>query len=153
MYLALAPVIAIALGLVTRAGRALRAPVLLPVALAAAAGLAFRTAERNRDYRSELALWQDTTGEMPDNARAHYYLGLALHRAGRTAEACAWAEELVRRLGDQGREDIAISATWELRREIQTGRRDLRGCAAARAASLRRSLRYQGFRIDPLPFA
>ena len=76
-----------------------------------------------------------------------------LAEAGRTAEACAWAEELVRRLGDQGREDIAISATWELRREIQTGRRDLRGCAAARAASLRRSLRYLGFRIDPLPFA
>jgi tetratricopeptide (TPR) repeat protein len=76
-----------------------------------------------------------------------------LAEAGRAAEACAWAEELVTRLGDQGRADIAISAAWELRHEIQAGRRDLRGCAAACASSLRRSLRYQSFRIDPLPFA
>jgi tetratricopeptide (TPR) repeat protein len=76
-----------------------------------------------------------------------------LAEAGRPAEACAWAEELVTLLGDQGRADIAIAAAWELRHEIQDRRRDLRGCAVACAASLRRSLRYQGFRIDPLPFA
>jgi tetratricopeptide (TPR) repeat protein len=75
-----------------------------------------------------------------------------LAEAGHPAEAYSWAEELVKRLGNQDRADI-LSAVWGLRREIEAGRRDLHGCAVTRAASLRRSLRYKGFRIDSLPFA
>lgn len=45
------------------------------------------TLSRNRDYRSEIALWTDTVQKCPANARGHYNLGVALDYAGRVEEA------------------------------------------------------------------
>ncbi len=57
------------------------------VILAVVAALAFLTVERNRVYRSEIALWQDTVVKSPQKARAYNNLGYAYQLAGRDAEA------------------------------------------------------------------
>jgi protein O-mannosyl-transferase len=49
--------------------------------------LGYATVERNRDYRSEISIWQDTVDKRPGNPRAEDGLGNALVTAGRTAEA------------------------------------------------------------------
>lgn len=54
---------------------------------AAAVGLGAATVERNRDYRSEVALWADTARKAPSNPRAHNNLAEAYLAAGRPAEA------------------------------------------------------------------
>jgi tetratricopeptide (TPR) repeat protein len=56
------------------------------VALAAVA-LGWRTHERNRDYRSEAALWESVLRARPDNLRAKLNYGYALFVEGRTEEA------------------------------------------------------------------
>jgi tetratricopeptide (TPR) repeat protein len=48
---------------------------------------AFLTIQRNQDYRSVLAIWQDAVERRPGNDRAHNNLGLALAEAGRVPEA------------------------------------------------------------------
>ncbi len=45
------------------------------------------TVIRNRDFHDEIRLWQDTVRKRPENARAHYNLGVALAQSGRSAEA------------------------------------------------------------------
>lgn len=52
-------------------------------------GAAVLTVDRNRDYRSEIALWQATVRHSPDKARPHNNLGYAYRLAGRTDEARA----------------------------------------------------------------
>ena len=54
--------------------------VIVPVVALTAISLAlgFATIDRNRDYRSKVAIWQDTVQKRPENARAPYSLGLAL---------------------------------------------------------------------------
>ncbi|WP_341676689.1 tetratricopeptide repeat protein [Niveibacterium sp. SC-1] len=47
------------------------------------------TIARNRDYRSEVALWSATVRQSPHKARAWTNLGLALRRAGEDAMAAA----------------------------------------------------------------
>ncbi len=61
------------------------------VALAAALALvlALGTVLRNRDYRSEVALWTETARLSPGKARAFNNLGFALQQAGRPEEARA----------------------------------------------------------------
>ncbi len=61
------------------------------VALAAALALvlAVGTVLRNRDYRSEVALWTETARLSPGKARAFNNLGFALQQAGRPEEARA----------------------------------------------------------------
>lgn len=59
------------------------------VVLATAAGLGLRTFERNRDYRTPLAMWADAVQKRPANYRAHNNLAGALIEAGRLAEAIA----------------------------------------------------------------
>lgn len=85
MYLALIPLVAVAVyatvGFAGTAGR------VVMVILTLAAGVA--TASRNRVYRSELALWQDTVAHAPSNPRARTNLGLELAAAGRLQEATA----------------------------------------------------------------
>ncbi len=58
--------------------------------------LAILTIQRNRDYRTELAIWQDTVVKCPSNPRAHKNLGAALVRANRLPEAIAHYEEALR---------------------------------------------------------
>ena len=92
MYLPLAAVIALAvLGIYRLAGR--RALVVLAV-LAAVLGV--MTARRNRDYRSEAAIWSDAVERLPGNPRARYNLGVALGRSHDSAGAIAQYEEALR---------------------------------------------------------
>lgn len=85
MYLALAPVL---VGLVGLGASVLRgwAPAFWG---AAAIALGAATFVRNQDYRSAIALWEDTAAKQPANARAHNNLGEVLFRAGRVEESAA----------------------------------------------------------------
>ena len=60
---------------------------LMPVFAAIAIGLGWVTVQRNKDYRSELAIWSDTAAKRPDNARAHNNLGSIWLGRGNLAEA------------------------------------------------------------------
>ena len=83
MYLPLAAVLALVVGVaVARLGR----PALVPLlALALAAGVL--TEQRNRIYRSDLTLWQDTVAKSPGSANAQSSLGTAFYERGRLREA------------------------------------------------------------------
>jgi protein O-mannosyl-transferase len=59
------------------------------VILAALAALVWTTIVRNHDYRSELAMWQDTVNKRPNNPRAHCNFGCALSHKKRSDEAIA----------------------------------------------------------------
>ncbi len=58
--------------------------------------LAVLTIQRNRDYNSEITIWQDTVDKRPNNPRAHNNLGVALDHAGRTPEAIEHLERVLR---------------------------------------------------------
>jgi tetratricopeptide (TPR) repeat protein len=47
-----------------------------------AVALGLLTVQRNKVYRSELTLWQDTVAKNPLNARAHFNLGLGFEKSG-----------------------------------------------------------------------
>ena len=64
-------------------GRHYSWPVLALLLIAAG----IRTHDRNHDYRSELAIWEDTVARVPDSVRALNNLGSTLFRDGRTEEA------------------------------------------------------------------
>lgn len=100
MYLPLAPVAVLAVTVLYRAWqrwlekapaqrRSAGAVRALPLAAPAvvAAVLVCGTFQRNEDYSSNLAIWQDTVAKRPDNPRAQNNLGQALEGVGRTAEA------------------------------------------------------------------
>ncbi len=83
MYLPLAAVVVlVVMGIHTLLGRRSMA-----VFLALAVGLGFLTTQRNRDYRSALAIWADTVAKWPRNPRAHNNLGETLSLAGRPGDA------------------------------------------------------------------
>lgn len=63
------------------------APRRVVALLVAAVALGVMTVARNRDYRSEIAIWADTVAKCPTSARAHSNLGHALQEAGRLDEA------------------------------------------------------------------
>jgi tetratricopeptide (TPR) repeat protein len=68
-----------------------------PALAAAAALLGILAHERNRDYRTELAIWGDTAAKAPGNPRAHCNLGVALAGIpGREPEAMAEYREALR---------------------------------------------------------
>jgi tetratricopeptide (TPR) repeat protein len=74
MYLPLAAVVALVVpGLYARIG-----PRSLIIFAVAAVGLGWLTFQRNKVYRSDLAIWSDTVAKRPESARAHYNLGAAL---------------------------------------------------------------------------
>lgn len=86
MYLPLAAVaavvaVAVFAALARLAPRAARAGFCV-LGAAAALGLGAATVRRNRDYRSEIALWTDTVAKLPSNPRAHNNLGQAFLAAG-----------------------------------------------------------------------
>jgi tetratricopeptide (TPR) repeat protein len=92
MYLPLATVIVlVVLGLYAWMGRRS-----LIVFAAAAVGLGCATFERNKDYRSALAIWSDTATKFPESARAHYNLGFVLMGLGRSQEAIPEYEAALR---------------------------------------------------------
>jgi Flp pilus assembly protein TadD/uncharacterized membrane protein YhaH (DUF805 family) len=69
----------------------------LPFLGAVAVALGFLSAQRNRDFRSDVAIWSDTVAKVPGNARAHNNLGIALEkRPGREKDAIAQYEEALR---------------------------------------------------------
>ena len=83
MYLPLAAVVVLlAVALHSRFGA--RAAAFLAVAALACFAA---TVARNRDYRDAVTIWTDTAAKLPQNPRAHHNLALALHHAGRAAEA------------------------------------------------------------------
>jgi tetratricopeptide (TPR) repeat protein len=74
MYLSLAAVITVGvLGLYAWIGQRS-----LIIFMAAAIGLGWLTLQRNKDYRTALAIWSDTVAKCPGNPRAHNNLGDAL---------------------------------------------------------------------------
>ena len=92
MYLPLAAIMTLAvLGILRLPARAS-----LIVIMALAAGLGGMTARRNRDYRSEAAIWADAVAKLPDNSRAHYNLGVVLDRSHEPTAAMALYEEALR---------------------------------------------------------
>jgi tetratricopeptide (TPR) repeat protein len=99
------------------------------------ATLGYRTVMRNRDFASEVAIWEDTIRKAPRNARAHHNLGLALRKAGDPAAAVKQYSEALRlnaegadaynnrgvALGQLGRFDEAVR---DYSRAIDLGLRD-----------------------------
>jgi Flp pilus assembly protein TadD len=58
--------------------------------------LAILTIQRNRDYNSEVTIWQDTVEKRPNNPRAHYNLGAALLQTGKLQNATGHLEQALR---------------------------------------------------------
>ncbi|HVM60328.1 MAG TPA: tetratricopeptide repeat protein [Verrucomicrobiae bacterium] len=54
------------------------------------------TIQRNRDYGSELLIWQDTVEKRPNNPRAHCNFGLALVKLGKPQAAVGHYEQALR---------------------------------------------------------
>ena len=67
----------------------LRPRLALSVLASAVALLAVLTLARNQDYRTEVALWQDTVKRSPGKARVHNNLGYAYHLSGQDDAARA----------------------------------------------------------------
>ncbi len=59
------------------------------LAAAVALGLLTATCQRNMDYRSGLAIWQDVADKLPDNPRAYFSMGEILAGQGLVCEAIA----------------------------------------------------------------
>ncbi len=92
MYLPLAAVLTL---MVTAAGaRFGRVTVFIGTAIALV--FAVLTLQRNRDYRSEVAIWTDTVTKLPDNPRARVNLAEILLNTGQPAAALEHAAEAVR---------------------------------------------------------
>jgi tetratricopeptide (TPR) repeat protein len=92
MYLALAPVVVLAVAAAFRwLGRAA-----LPLCALLAAAMLWTTWQRNETYGTEAGLWGDTVGRRPDNDRARTNFGNALSSEGRTADAVAQLEWALR---------------------------------------------------------
>jgi tetratricopeptide (TPR) repeat protein len=90
MYLPLVPLVAIAALVMYRWIEPLVTwrPWLGPLfVLLAASPAAWRTVERNADYRTRVTLWQDTVEKRPENSRAWSHLATALKNEGRLQEA------------------------------------------------------------------
>ena len=88
MYLPLAAVVAVFVGAFWELLGRLSLPLFLGLALVLGAG----TVLRNRDYRTETSIWDDTVLRRPSNPRARIALGTALADEGKLAEA---AEQFV----------------------------------------------------------
>jgi protein O-mannosyl-transferase len=91
MYLALAPVLVVAVATVARltARRAVTAGGIVVLAFVALA------AHRNQAYRSALALWHDTVFRRPLHGMAHLYLADSLRGENRIAEALSEYQQAI----------------------------------------------------------
>jgi protein O-mannosyl-transferase len=93
MYLSLAAVVVLLVLGVYRAAGARFARWALGLA---AVGLLGLTIDRNADYRSDLALYEDNYRKRPNEAHSMHNYGNALHNRGRTEEAIALYESALR---------------------------------------------------------
>lgn len=91
LYLPLAAVTTTAVLLLHRLGARIATAAIGVLLLAGG----FVTHDRNHDYRSSLAIWEDTVSKVPDNARALYNLALFYHEADRLDEAVVRLEEAI----------------------------------------------------------
>ncbi len=88
MYLPLVPLVVLAvLGVFALAGRLLQSArwrrcVEAALLTAVVVAFAWRTHDRNQDYRSKIAMWTDVLATSPENIRAHHYLGKAMANEG-----------------------------------------------------------------------
>jgi tetratricopeptide (TPR) repeat protein len=97
MYLSLAAVVLLTVvagaWLLQRLPAVWRSPLARQAAgaavLALAAGLTAQTVNRNDDYRTQVALWQQNIEDRPTSTVAHLSLGLNLFREGKVDEAIA----------------------------------------------------------------
>jgi tetratricopeptide (TPR) repeat protein len=102
MYLPLAGLAGLAVGwawsVVQRSLRTASARRFLSTVLALALASAYTalTIRRNRDYRSELAMWAETVARQPGNTRARLSFGYALAQQRRNEEALAQFNEILR---------------------------------------------------------
>lgn len=115
MYLPLAAVLSVVIGAIhARLGR-----VTMVAAIVVAAACGWGTHQRNKDYSSDVAIWQDTARKAPGNARAHQELGSAFLRAGRLDDAIASFETALKLKPDypKGRNNYASALSevgrWE----------------------------------------
>ena len=92
MYLALIPIVVLAVLALHRWTRR-SAPALCAVLGAA---LLAATLVRNTAYATDERIWRDTVTKLPDNERAHNNLGTALDDEGRTDEAIAQFQEVLK---------------------------------------------------------
>jgi Flp pilus assembly protein TadD len=74
---------------------------------------------RNWDYRSELAIWEDTVSKAPGNERAHYNLGLTFNRLGQPDKAIGCYRQAVEIKPDFARAHNNLGAALQ-----QKGRND-----------------------------
>jgi tetratricopeptide (TPR) repeat protein len=101
MYLPLAAVVTAAVIAVFALGKRLLVNPSAPVLGWMASGLVIvpltlLTIQRNHEYISEVAIWQDTAAKCPNNPRAHNCLGLALTELGRMPESIEQYEQALR---------------------------------------------------------
>jgi tetratricopeptide (TPR) repeat protein len=127
----------------------------------------YLTIQRNRDYSSEVSIWQDTVDKRPNSARAHFNLGTALEQAGRVQEAIEHYEQALRikpdfadahsnlgvALAQQGRLQEAIEH-WEESLRINPDSADAHfnlGLALARTGRVQEAIEHweQTLRIKP----
>ncbi len=92
--------------------------VVLGVALALAIGA---TRERNRDYRSSVALWETGVAAMPENPRAHTLLGMALQAEGKTDRAIAHFRQALERDPEFASARRNLGALLALRGDVEEG--------------------------------
>jgi hypothetical protein len=86
LYLPMVGIALVVAGLADRVGRKVVQPVLISVG-AVLLGMALLTWQRNIQYQSELALWQDAVGKNANNPRAHVNLGVAYEAQGQLDRA------------------------------------------------------------------
>ncbi|PTX97847.1 tetratricopeptide repeat protein [Opitutus sp. ER46] len=91
-YLPLAALLAVLVAAVARLGGKAGQLALAGAVVAAA----LLTHVRNHDYRSDLALWQDTVAKRPGNARAHDWLAEAYANTGQPEQEMQHRAEAVR---------------------------------------------------------
>ncbi len=109
MYLPLAAVVTLAVVGIHAAVRRHSWAVFAALAL----GLALLTVQRNEDYRSELAICNDTVAKQPDNERAHTNLGVVLSKIpGRMNDAIAQYQEALRLNPDYAEAHNNLGFAW-----------------------------------------
>ena len=95
---------------------------------------------RNRDYETELAIWQDTVAKVPNNPRAHENLGAALERAHQLPKAIEQYEEALRITPDyavvQNILGLALVENGRVRRESGTMRKHSGLCLILRRRTI-----------------